>query len=442
MAFKGFAAYSTTQTGFGAVTTGDSRYPSAGYKNIVNDLAVDPRNANHVIVAAGWRGQFNFASPDSGAKNPSRTGRPSSVRVVAWMRPMARAGADHCRRPRSQISSATAAPRDYGRAEPIAYPDPDVVALDPRFRRYVVFNAAIKRLHIGTSWAEGPAWNGVGRYLVWSDIPNNVQMRWIEEDSRVTTFRNPSGYSNGNTFDYQGRFLSCEHDTRRVVRYEPDGTVTVIADKWQGKPLNAPNDVVVASDGAASGVRNRLAGDLGPHVEMGGCRFIWLATDRVFEAFTFIFVETPAGVLQIHAYPYDADASTFIVEMREEVWRGLGFVITEARFYDLSSKLPQNWHVAGIPIDWMGPIIMIVLALVFHVLMTQFHWGRAVFAVGGNETAALFSTLGFTGMTVSGGAVAIAGDSVALATTSMAATIRALSSRVSSRACGTKPPMP
>ena len=90
-------------------------------------------------------------------------------------------------------------------------------------------------------------------------------------------------------------------------------------------PVTLDVDLVVASDGAASGVRNRLAGDLGPHVEMGGCRFIWLATDRVFEAFTFIFVETPAGVLQIHAYPYDADASTFIVEMREEVWRGLGF---------------------------------------------------------------------------------------------------------------------
>ena len=72
-------------------------------------------------------------------------------------------------------------------------------------------------------WAEGPAWNGVGRYLVWSDIPNNVQMRWIEDDGRVTVFRNPSGYSNGNTFDYEGRQLSCEHGGRRVVRYEPTG---------------------------------------------------------------------------------------------------------------------------------------------------------------------------------------------------------------------------
>ena len=107
----------------------------------------------------------------------------------------------------------------------------------------------IKRLHIGTGWAEGPAWNGVGRYLVWSDIPANAQMRWIEDDSRVTTFRNPSGNSNGNTFDFEGRQISCEHGSRRVARYEPNGTVTVIADKFEGKRLNSPNDVVVHPDG-------------------------------------------------------------------------------------------------------------------------------------------------------------------------------------------------
>jgi gluconolactonase len=140
-------------------------------------------------------------------------------------------------------------PRDWSRPQPLQYPDPDVVALDNRFRRYIVGNTAIKRLHIGTQWAEGPAWNGVGRYLVWSDIPNNVQMRWIEEDDHVTVFRNPSGYSNGNTFDYEGRQLSCEHGGRRVVRYEPSGTVTVIADKFQGKRLNSPNDIVVHPDG-------------------------------------------------------------------------------------------------------------------------------------------------------------------------------------------------
>ena len=141
-------------------------------------------------------------------------------------------------------------PRDWSGQQPLQYPDADVIALDNRFRRYMVGNTPIKRLHTGTLWAEGPAWNGVGRYLVWSDIPNNIQMRWIEEDGHVSAFRNPSGYSNGNTFDYEGRQLSCEHGGRRVVRYEPSGAVTVIADKYQGKRLNSPNDVVVNPDGS------------------------------------------------------------------------------------------------------------------------------------------------------------------------------------------------
>jgi gluconolactonase len=140
-------------------------------------------------------------------------------------------------------------PRDWSGKTPIHYPDPDVVVIDKRFAKYRIGNAAIQRLYSGTLWAEGPAWNGAGRYLVWSDIPNNVQMRWLEEDGHVSVFRNPSNYSNGNTFDWEGREISCEHDTRRVVRYEHNGTVTVLADKWQGKPFNAPNDVVVHPDG-------------------------------------------------------------------------------------------------------------------------------------------------------------------------------------------------
>jgi gluconolactonase len=152
--------------------------------------------------------------------------------------------------PASQPISPNATPRDWSNQVPVRYPEPDVVALDNRFRRYMVGNTVIKKLHTGTLWAEGPAWNGVGRYLVWSDIPNNVQMRWTEEDGHVSVFRNPSGYSNGNTFDFQGRQLSCEHGGRRVVRYEPNGTITVIADKFQGKRLNSPNDIVVHPDGS------------------------------------------------------------------------------------------------------------------------------------------------------------------------------------------------
>ena len=139
-------------------------------------------------------------------------------------------------------------PRDWSGNTPLRYPDPDLVALENRFRRYILFNTPIQRHHVGTMWAEGPAWNGVGRYLVWSDIPNNRQLRWIEDDDRVTEFRNPAGNSNGNTFDFQGRQISCEHGNRRVVRYEYDGTVTVIADSYDGRPLNSPNDTVVHPD--------------------------------------------------------------------------------------------------------------------------------------------------------------------------------------------------
>lgn len=142
-----------------------------------------------------------------------------------------------------------AAPRNWNDPAGIAYPDPDIIALDNRFRRYMIGNTSIKRLHVGTQWAEGPAWNGVGNYLVWSDIPNNVQLRWIGDDGRTTVFRNPAGYSNGNTFDYEGRQLSCEHGNRRVARYEYNGTVTTIAERFNGKRLNSPNDVVVHPDG-------------------------------------------------------------------------------------------------------------------------------------------------------------------------------------------------
>ncbi len=136
--------------------------------------------------------------------------------------------------------------RNFGPdAEPVRYPEPDVVVLDKRFK-YKLGNTPILRLYRGTLWAEGPAWNGVGRYLLWSDIPNNEQLRWLEEDGHVARrFRSPSGNSNGNTFDFQGRQLACEHGNRRVVRYEYGGSITVLADSYGGKQLNAPNDVVV-----------------------------------------------------------------------------------------------------------------------------------------------------------------------------------------------------
>ena len=136
-------------------------------------------------------------------------------------------------------------------AGPVRYPDPDIVQLDKRFKAKLG-NTAIQRVYTGTLWAEGPAWNGVGRYLLWSDIPNDEQLRFIEEDGHVSRrFRSPAGNSNGNTFDFQGRQISCEHGNRRVVRYEHNGTMTVLADSFDGKPFNAPNDAIVhPNDGA------------------------------------------------------------------------------------------------------------------------------------------------------------------------------------------------
>jgi gluconolactonase len=146
-------------------------------------------------------------------------------------------------------TAAHAADRDWTGQRPARYPDADLVVLDKRFAKYRLGNTPILRLHTGMLWAEGPAWNSVGRYLVWSDIPNDLQHRWIEDDGHVSVFRKPSGNSNGNTFDYEGRQISCEHLNRRLVRYEHSGAVTVLADQWNGKPLNSPNDVSVHPDG-------------------------------------------------------------------------------------------------------------------------------------------------------------------------------------------------
>ena len=160
------------------------------------------------------------------------------------------------RRGAGQGAPATPAPTPYDPkrsyvpgADPVSYPDPDMVTVDPAFNGLRVNNTAIHRLWTGGQWCEGPAWNSVGKFLVWSDIPNNRQMRWIDDDQRVTVFRVPSNNSNGNTFDFQGRQLSAEHTGRRIARYEHDGSVTVVADSYNGARLNSPNDVVVHRDG-------------------------------------------------------------------------------------------------------------------------------------------------------------------------------------------------
>jgi gluconolactonase len=148
--------------------------------------------------------------------------------------------------------TVTNPPRDFGPggAPTTYFTDPDVLTVDPEFGGLQQVNSAIQRLWTGALWAEGPAWNSVGRFLIWSDIPNNRQMRWLEDDGHVSVFRTPSNNSNGNTFDYQGRQLSCEHLGRRVVRYELDGSATIIASTFNGKRLNSPNDVVQHPDGS------------------------------------------------------------------------------------------------------------------------------------------------------------------------------------------------
>jgi gluconolactonase len=149
------------------------------------------------------------------------------------------------------LAAFAAVPRAFAGWEPSQrYPDPAVKVIDPSFNQYRIATAKVERIATGMRWAEGPVWFGDGRYLLWSDIPNNRIMRWDEETGAVSVFRKPSNNSNGNTRDRQGHLITCEHDTRRVTRTEYDGTITVIADSFEGKPLNSPNDIVCKSDGS------------------------------------------------------------------------------------------------------------------------------------------------------------------------------------------------
>ena len=148
--------------------------------------------------------------------------------------------------------------------------------LDPRFRACVIGHARVERLWTGARWSEGPAWFAAGRYLVWSDIPNNRMLRWDETDGSVSVFRAPSNNANGNTVDRQGRLVTCEHLTRRVTRTEHDGSVTIVADRFEGKRFNSPNDVVIRSDGSiwftdpSYGIMTDYEGDRADP-ELSGC---------------------------------------------------------------------------------------------------------------------------------------------------------------------------
>ena len=135
-------------------------------------------------------------------------------------------------------------------APSVRYPDPRIEVLDARFLALRLFSSSVEQIVTGLRWAEGPVWFGDGRYLLVSDIPNNRIVRWDETSGAVSDFRYPSNHANGHFRDRQGRLLSCEHLTRRVTRTEYDGSITVLADRYQGKRLNSPNDIVCAKDGS------------------------------------------------------------------------------------------------------------------------------------------------------------------------------------------------
>ena len=168
-------------------------------------------------------------------------------------------------------AAASFAPQALGGWEPSdAYPDPAIKILDPSFAKYRIGNAGVERLATGMRWSEGPVWMGDWRSLLWSDIPNNRIMRYDEETNQVSVFRKPSNNANGNTRDRQGRLVTCEHSGRRISRTEFDGSITVLADKFDGKPLNSPNDVVVKSDDSVwfsdppAGIRGNYEGVQAP----------------------------------------------------------------------------------------------------------------------------------------------------------------------------------
>src|SRR6476646_11720067 len=203
------------------------------------------------------------------------------------------------------------------------YPDASVRVLDPSFTKYRLPLASVERLYTGCRWAEGPVYFGDGRYLLWSDIPNNRVLRWDEESGNVTVFRKPSNNANGHTRDRRGRLVACEHDARRVVRTEYDGSITVLADKYKGKPLNSPNDVVVKSDGS-----------------------IWF-TDPTFGILGYYEGYLAKQELPMNVYRVDSTTGEMtVVEGDVNRPNGLCFSPDESRFYLIESGgTPRNLYV-------------------------------------------------------------------------------------------------
>ncbi len=200
--------------------------------------------------------------------------------------------------------------------------------LDERFRACFNKNARLDHLYTGCRWAEGPAYFPAGRYLVWSDIPNDRMLRYDEATDSVGVFRSPAGYTNGHTVDRLGRLVSCEHGNRRVTRTEPDGSISVLADSFDGKPLNSPNDVVVRSDGSvwfsdpAYGIDSDYEGHRSPQ-EQDEC---------------FLFRIDPAGGLSVAAGGFARP-------------NGLAFSLDERRLYVSDTGGPDHIRVFDVADD-------------------------------------------------------------------------------------------
>jgi len=227
------------------------------------------------------------------------------------------------------VAAMSAAPRAASQwQESQRYPDPRIQIVDESFARYRIASAKVERLATGMRWSEGPVWFGDGRYLLWSDIPNNRIMKWEESDGAVSVFRSPSNYANGNTRDRQGRLITCEHDTRRLTRTEYDGRITVLADRFDGKPLNSPNDVVCRSDGS-----------------------IWF-TDPPFGILGNYEGHQAAPELPTNVYRLDPNGSTLTV-VAGDINRpnGLCFSPDETRLYvieaGLTPRVIRGYDVAG-----------------------------------------------------------------------------------------------
>ena len=189
------------------------------------------------------------------------------------------------------------------------YPDPAVVVIDPSFEKYRLGLAKVERLATGMRWCEGPVWLGDTRALVWSDVPGNCMYRWDEETGATSVFRKPSNNANGNTRDRQGRIVTCEHLTRRVTRTGHDGRITVLADSFEGKRLNSPNDVVVKSDGS-----------------------VWF-TDPFFGITGFYEGEKASAELPFNVYRIDADGSISVAAAGTNQPNGLAFSPDESILY-------------------------------------------------------------------------------------------------------------